>query len=147
MPSTASPTVRPLIEPTSQDRRAFAVWAEADLAAECDRRTAAGLPQPLPGEAQTLRAQALARYVETRKASQVAFRACLLRTAARWLEQRWSTTHGGFLFERHPYTWRFDLPGVLRVFDDVAGDCVAVSLPGQPAELAPIPTHDTETPA
>lgn len=136
--TAAPPAVRPLPAPADSDLRAFDWCADGDLRDECERRESAGLPAFRPDEAQAFRAAAAARYAAGRLAALQSFRASLLRRAAADLRQHWSQVHGGFRFEGCGYRWRFDLPGVLRVFDEVAGDCVAASLPGQPAELAPV---------
>lgn len=144
---TDAPAVRPLAAVTDTERRVFAWLAQDDIDKECARREAAGLPALPPDEAQNLRVQAQARYAADRLENQRRLWAAVLFRAHELLRQTWPDHTGELTFGGTRYAWRFDLPGVLRVFDVAAGDCVAASLPGQPGELAPIPVQASGAPA
>lgn len=65
-------------------------------------------------------------------------RAVILRQAARLLQAEHPACRVTFARGGEKYLARFDWPGVVVVTDKKTGDVIATSLPGQPAETAPM---------
>lgn len=133
----AAPNVQTPAQPSRRLVAQAQMQAAFDLVEEQERRTHAGdLPLDV-GQADAFKADAATRHIDRLQRDKQQQRAVLLATAADVLRIRWPSVRGDFKSRATglPYTYRFDLPGVLRVFRRSSGECVAESLPGSPDEL------------
>lgn len=134
----AAPNVQTPAQPSRRLVAQAQMQAAFDLVEEQERRIHAGDVPLDAGQADAFKADATAHHIDRLQRDKRQQRAELLATAADVLRSRWPSVRGDFKSRATglPYTYRFELPGVLRVFRRSSGECVAESLPGSPGELS-----------